>query len=180
MPTGPIDGHRAFFSLGYTSDIKHSNVNFYSVMIDYRHYLRLSLRSAYASRYQLFWNEGKEARRYIMGGSWDLRGYPRWSLRGTKFWLTNQEIRFPLIDGVGIRFPFGGIGLGSARGALFFDAGSVWDKKYIDTKGSFGLGLRFNFFGAIVFRYDVGYKIQNNFSKLDNKLFYQFFFGWDY
>jgi len=180
VQTGPIDGHRAFVSLGYTTDIKHSNVNFYSIMVDYRQYLRLSLRSAYASRYQFFWNEGKEARRYIMGGSWDLRGYPRWSLRGTKFWLTNQEIRFPLIDDIGIRFPFGGIRLGSVRGALFFDAGSIWDNKYIDTKGSFGLGLRLNFLGAIVFRYDIGYKIQNNFSKIDKKLFYQFFFGWDY
>jgi Tol biopolymer transport system component len=178
--TGPIDGHRAFLSLAYTSDIKHSNVNFYSLMIDYRHYLRLSLRSTYASRYQFFWNEGKEARRFIMGGSWDLRGYPRWSLRGTKFWLTNQELRFPLVDAVGIRFPFGVIGIGSVRGALFVDAGSVWDKEYRDTKGSFGFGLRFNFLGAIVFRYDVGYKVEDNFSKIGKKLFYQFFFGWDY
>jgi hypothetical protein len=178
--TGPIDGHRAFLSLSYTSDIKHANVNFFFFFLDYRHYLRLSLRSAYASRYQLFWNEGKEARRYIMGGSWDLRGYPRWSLRGTKFWLTNQELRFPLLDGVGIRFPFGVIGFGSVRGAIFFDAGSVWDNEYKDTKGSFGLGLRFNFLGAIVFRYDVGYQIENNFSKIGKKLFYQFFFGWDY
>jgi len=178
--TGPIDGHRAFVSLSFTSDIKHSNVNYYTIMADYRHYFRLSTRSAFASRIQLYWNEGKEARRYLMGGSWDLRGYPRWSLRGQKLWLTSHELRFPLIDAIGVKFPFGGIGFGAFRGALFFDAGSVWDSKYKDTKGSFGLGLRFNFLGAIVFRYDMGYKIIDNFKRVDNRLFYQFFFGWDF
>ncbi len=178
--TGPIDGYRAFVSLSFTSDIKHSNVNYYTIMADYRHYFRLSTRSAFASRIQLYWNEGKEARRYLMGGSWDLRGYPRWSLRGQKLWLTSHELRFPLIDAIGVKFPFGGIGFGAFRGALFFDAGSVWDSKYKDTKGSFGLGLRFNFLGAIVFRYDMGYKIIDNFKRVDNRLFYQFFFGWDF
>ncbi len=178
--TGPIDGHRAFVSLSFTSDIKHSNVNYYTIMADYRHYFRLSTRSAFASRIQLYWNEGKEARRFLMGGSWDLRGYSRWSLRGQKLWLTSHELRFPLIDAIGVKFPFGGIGFGAFRGALFFDAGSVWDTKYKDTKGSFGLGLRFNFLGAIVFRYDMGYKIIDNFKRVDNRLFYQFFFGWDF
>jgi outer membrane protein assembly factor BamA len=115
-----------------------------------------------------------------MGGSWDLRGYSRWSLRGQKLWLTSHELRFPLIDAIGVKFPFGGIGFGAVRGALFFDAGSIWDTKYKDTKGSFGLGFRFNFLGAIVFRYDMGYKIIDDFKKVDNRLFYQFFFGWDF
>jgi hypothetical protein len=178
--TGPIDGHRAFISLAFTSDIKHSNVNYYTLLADYRQYFRLTTRSAIASRFQLFWNEGKEARRYFMGGSWDLRGYDRWSLRGTKLWLTSHELRFPLIDAIGVKFPFGGIGFGAIRGALFFDAGSVWDTKYEDTKGSFGLGLRLNFLGAIVFRYDTGYKIIDNFRTVDKTLFQQFFFGWDF
>ncbi len=179
-PTGPIDGHRAFISLSFTSDIKHANVNYYTLMADYRHYFRLSTRSAFASRFQTYWNEGKEARRFFMGGSWDLRGYPRWSLRGTKLWLTSHELRFPLIDAIGVKFPFGGIGFGAVRGALFFDAGSVWDKKYKETKGSFGLGLRLNFLGAIVFRHDMGFRIEKNFSKVSGDLFHQFFFGWDF
>jgi len=178
--TGPIDGHRAFVSLSFTSDVKHANVNYYTLMADYRHYFRLSTRSAFASRFQAYWNEGKEARRYFMGGSWDLRGYSRWSLRGTKLWLTSHELRFPLIDAIGVKFPFGGIGFGAIRGALFFDAGSVWDTKYKDTKGSFGLGLRLNFLGAIVFRHDIGFRIEDNFSRVNNKLFHQFFFGWDF
>ena len=57
-----------------------------------------STRSAFASRFWLFYNHGKESRRFVMGGSWDLRGYPRWSIRGEKLWLTSHELRFPFID----------------------------------------------------------------------------------
>jgi WD40 repeat protein len=179
-PTGPIDGNRIFLTLAYTTDIKTQNVNYYTVMADYRNYLRLSQGMAFASRFQVYWNEGKEARRFFMGGSWDLRGYNRWSLRGKKLWLTSQELRFPLINSIGVKFPFGGIGFGAIRGALFFDAGSVWDDKYEETLGSFGLGARLNLFGALALRFDTGYLIENNFKKLSKKLFTQFFFGWDF
>ena len=115
-----------------------------------------------------------------MGGSWDLRGYPRWSLRGKKLWLTSGELRFPFIDQLGIKFPFASIGLGSLRGALFFDAGSTWDKKYVETLGSIGFGFRWNLGGILVLRYDIGKRIENNFTRLQSGLFQQFFFGWDF
>jgi outer membrane protein assembly factor BamA len=149
-------------------------------MGDYRQYFRLSQRSAFATRLQLYWNEGKEARRFFMGGSWDLRGYPRWSIRGKKLWLTSQELRFPLIDQIGVKFPFGGIGFGAVRGAVFFDAGSAWDDDYKKTLGSFGLGLRLNFLGALALRFDMGYTIEDNFKRVSDRYFTQFFFGWDF
>ncbi len=179
-PTGPLDGRRLLLRLAYTTDIQYGNVNYYTIMADYRHYHRLGQRSAYASRFQLFYNHGEEARRYFMGGSWDLRGYPRWSLRGQKLWLTSHELRFPFIDQLGLLFPFGGIGLGAIRGALFFDAGSVWDTEYKETLGSIGAGLRWNLGGVIVLRYDIGKRIEDNFSSLQSGLFHQFFFGWDF
>ena len=178
--TGPLDGRRLLLRLAYTTDIQYNNVNYYTIMADYRHYLRLGQRSAYASRFQIFYNHGEEARRFFMGGSWDLRGYPRWSLRGQKLWLTSHELRFPFIDQLGVLFPFGGIGLGSIRGALFFDAGSVWDTTYEETLGSIGGGLRWNIGGIIVLRYDVGKRIEDNFTRLQSGLFHQFFFGWDF
>ena len=137
-PTGPLDGSRFIATLAYTTDVQYSNVNYYTLIGDYRYYFRLSQRSAFASRFEVLYNDGKEARRFFMGGSWDLRGYPRWSIRGKKIWLTSQELRFPFIDQVGVRFPFGGIGLGAFRGALFFDAGNAWDDKYTETLGSVG------------------------------------------
>lgn len=179
-PSGPLDGSRFNVTLAFTSDIQYSNVNYYSAIFDYRHYFRLSRTSAFATRAWLFYNGGKESRRFVMGGSWDLRGYPRWSIRGEKLWLASQELRFPFIDQVAVRFPFGGLSFWSIRGALFFDAGGAWDDRYIETLGSLGGGLRLNLFGVLVFRYDLGKRIENNFTQLQKGLFHQFFFGWDF
>ncbi len=179
-PTGPIDGSRFRLLLGYTSDIKYSNVNYFSAIADYRQYIRLGYRTALAARASIYVNHGKEARRYFAGGSWDLRGWPRWSIRGEKLWIGSIELRYPFIDQLAIRFPFFGIGFASIRGALFFDAGSAWDDEYEETIGSVGTGIRINFFNVITFRYDVGKKIENDFSNFQPRLFYQFFFGWDF
>lgn len=178
--SGPIDGNRFLLMMAYTTDVQFSNVNYYTLIADYRRYFRLSRRSAFAVRGQIFYNEGKEARRFFMGGSWDLRGFPRWSLRGKKLWLVSQELRFPFIDQLGIKFPFGAVSLGALRGALFFDVGSTWDNKYDKTYGSVGGGLRWNIAGVLVLRYDVGKRIEKNFSRLQKDLFHQFFFGWDF
>lgn len=179
-PSGPLDGSRFNITLAFTSDIQYSNVNYYTVIADYRHYLRLSQRSAFASRFWLFYNEGKESRRFVLGGSWDLRGWPRWSIRGEKLWLTSQELRFPFIDRFALQLPFGGIAFSSIRGALYFDAGTAWDKTYTETLGSIGGGLRMNLFGVVVLRYDIGKRIENNFTALQTGLFQQFFFGYDF
>jgi outer membrane protein assembly factor BamA len=150
------------------------------MMFDYRHYLRLSQRSAYAMRLWMLYNDGKEARRFIMGGSWDLRGYPRWSLRGKKLWLTSHELRFPFLDEFTLQFPFGGVTLDGFRGAVFFDAGSVWDDVYEETLGSTGIGFRLNIGGVLVLRYDIGKRIEDNFRHVQDDVFQQFFFGWDF
>ncbi|MAT40576.1 MAG: hypothetical protein CL946_13345 [Ectothiorhodospiraceae bacterium] len=178
--TGPIDGNRFNITLAHTTDIQYSNVNYFSVMFDYRRYFRLGQLTAFATRAEILYNEGKEARRYFLGGSWDLRGFPRWSIRGTKRWLTSMELRFPLLNRVGFDFPFGAINLGLMRGALFFDAGNAWDTEYRETLGSVGLGFRLSVFGLLVLRYDIGKRIENDFTTLQSDLFHQFFFGWDF
>lgn len=179
-PSGPLDGSRMKLTFAYTTDVQHSNVSYYTIIADYRHYWRLSTRSAFASRLNLWYNEGKEARRFFMGGSWDLRGWQRWSIRGKKIWITSHELRFPFIDQLGIQFPFGGINFGSIRGALFTDFGGAWDNQYTETKGSVGAGLRLNLGGVIVLRYDIGKRIEKNVSRFQEGLFHQFFFGWDF
>ncbi|MBM2844830.1 MAG: domain protein beta propeller, partial [Bacteroidetes bacterium] len=179
-PSGPVDGTRFSVTLAFTSDIQYSNVNYFTVIGDYRHYLRLAQRSAFASRFWVFYNEGKESRRFVLGGSWDLRGWPRWSIRGEKLWLTSQELRFPFIDQFAIVLPFGGVSFSSIRGALFFDAGSAWDTRYRATLGSIGGGLRMNLGGVLVLRYDLGKRIEGDFKELQDGIFHQFFFGWDF
>jgi outer membrane protein assembly factor BamA len=180
--SGPIDGERFKFTIGNTFDIKYSNVNYYTIMADYRRYFRLGMRSAYAVRLLFLQNKGLEARRFWIGGSWDLRGYPFWSIKGRQVAFTSHEIRFPFIDLLGIRFPFGSIGFPSIRGALFFDAGNAWDGpwqwNHEGLLGSFGLGLRMRFVGYLVFRLDIGKR--TDFHQLQDGLFTQFFFGWDF
>ncbi|MFH0989262.1 MAG: BamA/TamA family outer membrane protein [bacterium] len=179
-PSGPLDGSRAKLTLAYTNDIQYSNVSYYTIMADYRNYLRLSTQSAFATRVHLWYNEGKEARRFFMGGSWDLRGWPRWGVRGQKLWLLTNELRFPFIDQLGIRFPFGGITFGPIRGAIYSDLGGAWDLKYTETLGSLGGGVRLSLGGILVLRYDIGKRLENNLSRFQEGLYHQFFFGWDY
>ncbi|MBV6419314.1 MAG: Protein TolB [Ignavibacteriaceae bacterium] len=179
-PTGPVDGIRALTYLGYTTDIKYSNVNYFSIIGDYRYYQRFALTTLLAFRAAIFYNEGKEARLYFVGGSWDLRGWPRFSIRSEKIWLTSLEFRFPLIDQLGIRFPFFNLGFPGIRGAIFYDMGGVWNDNFNYTIGSVGFGFRFNLFGMLTLRYDMGKKIENNFTRFQDDLFYQFFFGWDF
>lgn len=181
--TGPIDGERLNVTLGYTTDLENSNENFYSFLFDYRRYIRIGKLTSVALRGQYFMNEGNFARRYFTGGSWSLRGWPWISIRGTKLWQTNAELRFPLFDEISFRTPIGfNLGFPQIRGALFFDAGNCWDTKdnYNFTKGSIGGGVRINVFGVIVLRYDLGKRIEQNFTKLQGNLFHQVFFGWDF
>ncbi len=179
-PTGPVAGMRGILMLGYTSDIKFSNVNYFTIIGDYRYYQRFWLTTLIAFRAAAFYNEGKEARRFFVGGSWDLRGWPRFSVRGEKIWLTSLEFRFPLIEQLAIRFPFFDLGFWGIRGAFFYDMGGAWDDKYETTLGSVGFGFRFNIFGVLTLRYDIGKRIEDDFSRFQKGLFYQFFFGWDF
>jgi hypothetical protein len=183
--TGPIDGQRFKVSVGNTFDLRYSNVNYFTLMVDFRNYMRLGLRSTYAFRVLSLLNEGKEARQYYLGSSWDMRGYPRWSIRGQRIFFTSQELRFPFIDLLGIRFPFGTIGFNSIRAALFLDAGNAWDEEFKDINewsesliGSFGLGFRMRLIGFLVLRLDFGKR--TDFKSVSDGIFTQFFFGWDF
>jgi outer membrane protein assembly factor BamA len=188
-PTGPVDGERLNITLGNTIDVYHSNVNFHTIIFDYRHYFRLSRQITFATRLMTMYNEGKEATPFFMGGSWDLRGYRLWRVWGTKIGLISNELRFPFIDRFMLRFPFGGIGLNSIRGAAFLDVGNGWDHKLEEILGSMGVGLRWRIGGVLVLRLDFGRKFLMtdaerfyDFSKIEveNDWFTQFFFGWDF
>ena len=81
-PIGMVSGFN--FTLGYTADVRESNVNFYTIIADYRRYFRTGLRTAYALRITSQINQGKEALPFFLGGSWDLRLYPRARIWGEK------------------------------------------------------------------------------------------------
>ncbi len=187
--TGPVDGERFNYTMGYTVDVTGGNVSYFTLIADYRRYFRISRRVTFASRFTGKYNLGKEAERFFMGGSWDLRLYPRWRLWGRKLFLVSNELRFPFIDAFLIRFPFGGMGLNSIRGAAFVDMGNAWDNELQRVLGSFGLGIRWRVGGFLVLRFDIGrrffvddyrrpYKLSS--YHIQSGVFRQFFFGWDF
>jgi len=176
--TGPIQGHRYNITVGNTYDLRWSNVNYYTLLVDLRQYFRISPAFTYAVRAMTLYNSGKETRWYYLGGSWDLRGYRRWSIRGEKIVFLSNELRFPFIDWLGIKFPVGGIGFRAIRGALFLDAGNAWNDQWNGLIGSTGFGVRMNFGGILVLRLDIGKT--TDFKKFTSDWFTQFFFGWDF
>lgn len=160
--TGPIDGERFNITVGHTIDVQHNDVSFFTFITDYRKYFRLSRRTTYALRLMGRFNIGRESFRYIMGGSWDLRLYPRWQIWGRKLFLMNHEFRFPFLDALAVRFPFGGIRFGGIQGATFLDLGQAWDSEYQfnEVLGSLGFGMRLRFGGFLVLRYELGRRFQ--------------------
>ncbi len=192
---GPAQGFRANLSLGYATDVWLSNESYYSVRADVRNYLRITDGVTLASWGFVSANVGRRARLNLVGGSWSLRGFPFLRVRGSKLWFTSHELRFPLVRRPPL-FPI----IAGLRGALFADAAHNWtggynetfvdpDYSLIDageellvgtTKGSFGVGVRANLLGAVVLRYDVGYRFGDGFEWSERKPFGQFFFGYDF
>jgi hypothetical protein len=187
--TGPVDGERYNITLGNTVDVQRSNVNFYTVIADYRRYFRLGKRVTLATRSMGSFNFGKETIKFFMGGSWDLRGYDRWTIWGENMFLFSQELRFPLIDGLAVKFPFGGLGFSTIRGAVFLDNGNAWNGPLQTMLGSYGVGARMNLIGFLVLRLDYGKTFHTDFDgsvfkpksiRINPGTFTQFFFGFDF
>ena len=205
LPTGPIDGERynitaglvSCFACTYASEVsgvpvsRSAAVDNYVVMADYRRYFRTSQFSAYAVRAYGFFSSGTLPSRAVLGGPHRLRGYPRFSLTGSRVWLLNQEWRFPILHGWGFTFPFGDLRLPGIQGALFADAGSSWletQDQPAGTWGSYGAGFRTSLGGAFVLRLDVGKRFKFGsrppvvFGENErfNDTFVDFFFGFNY
>jgi len=178
IPTGPLEGQRYSFGLAQTIDFKTSRRFNIALFGDYRHYFRLSQRSALAMRLMGRRSTGVVPEFFSLGGSWTLRGY-RWrSLWGSKMVLYNQELRFPLVDRFLLHFPFGAIEFSAFRGALFFDVGNAWNDDFDQWRAAFGTGVRLALGGVFVFRLDAARR--TDFKSIDGDTRWDFFFGWDY
>ncbi|MDZ4803249.1 MAG: ShlB/FhaC/HecB family hemolysin secretion/activation protein [Candidatus Eisenbacteria bacterium] len=181
LETGPIAGSRWNLTAGVSTDLERASIENTALLVDWRNYYRLGLRTAYAVRFQGRVSEGSGAQRFTLGGSYSLRGFPRRSLFGTRSLLLNQEVRFPLLDGVVLRFPFGGVGLPGVQGAIFGDVGQAWEKEegfFPDPFGSFGLGLRSSFGGFLILRLD--FVRTTDFKKVSGTTDVVFFIGTNY
>jgi hypothetical protein len=205
LSTGPIDGERynitaglvSCFSCTSPSEVTGEPVKRgasgenYVVIGDYRRYLRTSLYSAYALRAYVFYSDGAIPARGVLGGPNRLRGYPYFSLAGSRVWLVNQEWRFPILNQVSLGFPFGELRLPGVQGALFTDLGSSWLERQERAEGawgSYGIGFRTSFGAPLVLRMDVGRRFRLGGpppvvfggGERFNDTFVDFFFGFNY
>ena len=192
---GPVQGFRANVGVGYTTDVWLSNESYYTLQADVRNYIRVLPDVTLASWGLVQANVGRRGRLNLLGGSWSLRGFPFLRVRGSKLWFTSHELRFPVLRRPPL-FPV----LAGLRGAVFVDAAHNWTDGYSDvfrdpdypslgpdepllvgtTKGSVGVGLRTSILGAIVLRYDIGYRFSDGLDWDEKRPFGQFFFGYDF
>ena len=187
LPTGPIDGARYNLTAGVVSDITHGVFENWIGSVDVRRYFRTSLQSAVAIRALGYASEGVRPRAISIGGTWFLRGYPRYDGigTGTRAWLMNSEWRFPITNFVTVGFPFGAVRFPQVQGALFADAGQAWYKSEYDERvmGSAGIGFRVGLVPGLVLRWDVGRRYSFNGDQDDpmyKSRFVNFFFGYNY
>jgi len=190
LSTGPIDGERRNVTLGLTNDLTNGRFDSWIASLDERRYFRIGQRSAYAVRILGYFSAGSHPAHIGIGGTWGLRGYPRYGgVSGTRAVLINQEIRFPISNYLSIGFPFGVMRFPGVQGAVFGDLGGAWTAASHNRGilGSAGFGLRMPVFFPLVLRLDFGWRFE--FGSIDGyglqttgqgRHFVDFFFGFNY
>jgi hypothetical protein len=142
---GPSAGHRLNVAIGSTIDLQGHEFGSTTLQADLRNYVSLSERVVFAQRFVTRNAWGGDLQLFYLGGSWDLRGYDFREFAGKRTLLLNNEFRFPLIDRLLLKLPFGMIEFPLFRGSLFFDAGRVSGFIYdTDWLGSVGAGVEMN------------------------------------
>jgi hypothetical protein len=146
-----------------------------TVLGDLRVYFPLGRDFVWANRVSGGASFGDFPQQILIGGSLTLRGYDFLSLRGNRYFLANEEIRFPLP----IRLLVGELPLiARLQGAGFVDVGDAWfDRRSPVFRGSTGFGLRTGFGGAVL-RWDLAKKFEDR--RLQGGWTTDFFVGWNY
>ncbi len=190
LPSGPVDGRRTNLTGGVTNDFSNGRFDSWQVSVDHREYFRLGLRTAYAIRGIVYYAGGGRPRRIAIGGTWGLRGYPRvGNVGGSRAFMVNQELRFPLLSHFTLGFPFGDLRFPGIQGALFLDVGGAWNEPSVGRSviGSGGFGFRLPLGFALVLRLDMGWRFAfgDTFgyaipSPSSDRWFTDFFFGFNY
>jgi hemolysin activation/secretion protein len=138
-----------------------------------------------------FYSGGDRPDRINIGGTLGLRGYPIYGyIVGSRAYMVNQEIRFPLFN----YLAFGTAGLGELRfpdihGAFFVDVGKAWyqadDNRAL--LGSWGVSFRWPVVPGAVLRLDWGRRFTDGGFRgygltleQRKRSFVQFFFGYNY
>jgi Tol biopolymer transport system component len=191
--TGPVNGTRRMISYQYAPYITPRSISYGALTVDYRKYFHFIKRYSFVFRLSGGFSHGDDRKRFFLGGqsNWigpslgsedvygvddlyfgsvvtPLRGYRYYDISGTRYFLTNIELRYPFVEHLIMKFPLP-LTLHYINGALFYDMGAAWDEdksfkggtseggnKLKDIKAGFGFGARVNL-GFFVLRYDVGW-----------------------
>jgi Tol biopolymer transport system component len=191
--TGPVNGSRSLLSYEYAPYVTPRSITYGAAVMDYRKYFHFKKRYDFVFRLTGGFSHGEDKKIFYLGGqsNWigpslgseniygindlyfgnlvtPLRGYKYFDISGTKFFLTNIELRYPFVEHFIMKFPLP-LTLHYINGALFYDMGAAWDenKKFKggtsvggtrlkDIKAGFGFGARVNL-GFFVLRYDVAW-----------------------
>lgn len=190
LPTGPIDGARENLTGGVITDLKNGRFDSWLLSADVRRYFRTGLHTAFALRGFGFYSGGLRPQRISIGGSYALRGYPRYAfLSGSRAVMANLEWRFPITDYLSIGFPFGEWRFPGVQGAFFGDVGRAWSAQSADRGylGAYGLGLRMSLGAPLVLRLDLGWRYGNGEDTpyllpdaFRSRRFADFWFGFNY
>ncbi|MBN2184580.1 MAG: PD40 domain-containing protein [Candidatus Krumholzibacteriota bacterium] len=176
---GPLDGHRMNLALGRSFDINGSRYESTTLHFDLRNYINFGPRFVFAQRAVVRRAWGSDIQLFYLGGAWDLRGYDFRQFAGRTVFLVNSEFRFPLIDDLIVRFPFGHIEFPIFRGSVFVDAGKVagfiYDTGWI---GSIGTGVEMNLGYLPVIR--VNFVRKTDFKTVDRDTSFDFFIGFNF
>ncbi len=152
---GPVNGQR--YNLTYAPAFAwfDNGLAYQTVTFDARRYWDLTRGYTFAGRVLAGMSNGSGAQTFRVGGFSTLRGYSDFDLRGSRVAIVNAELRFPFIQQLGVVGPVP-VGIFNLRGAVFGDAGVVWNpgddlrlthfvegtRRLDDPRLGFGVGVR--------------------------------------
>jgi len=180
---GPIDGQRFQTTVGITEDLRQGRPDYLFGILDLRYYLRTTRRQCFAFRLASTGSFGPDATPIYAGGSLSMRGYEFFSWAGRRFAMVNAEYRFPLLDPSPLRTAVGTTTLPRVRGALFCDAGQMWDEPGREPQpkglhGGFGVSARVVLWDVLTLRTDHTWRYSRH--ELGPFIPIKFFVGWSY
>jgi Tol biopolymer transport system component len=167
---GPVNGQRSNFTYTEALPLVDQALEYRTFTYDTRHYWDLTRGNTLATRGLVGRSDGNNPQTFQIGGFSTLRGYPDYSILGSRVMLANLEFRFPFIQQLGVVGPLP-LGLFNLRGVGFLDLGSAWyagtappltvdidgHRRLSALKMGFGTGIRTTMF-FMIFKLDAAWR----------------------
>jgi len=160
--TGPMLGWRMYYLV--RKSFAKNELNYFTNYLDWRSYYFFEKRYSLAFRFNAGISSGETPEMFSLDGLYGVRALNE-DVDGKKMILGSAELRFPLVDYLGLAFPIP-LSIRNIRGSIFTDIGSAWDNnsdfqasvdgKLKDIKLGYGFGPRINL-GYFVLKFDISW-----------------------